>query len=553
MPRRVRAGGLRPRGVVPGQRLGRARPGATRAGARRRRTDGGTASRARRRVSPRATPSGPSSRPSPSLPTCRPTPSPSGATAGQVDKVAAVGIDVALADGATLDGLTLRLKESDASGANVARRQGQGPRLPGHGPLGRGPERQLAGPSRRRLRPGLRRGRPGSRRHLDVRPGRHRPALGRSVRPRPGLRRRPGHRPGGSPSPVQVSWVNFETGSIASRAGCLAPHRRHRRQRAGRPRAGRRRPGRGRPPDLPSRTPLACRALDGGQRLRRIAGLPVRVDGRRALHRRRLGERSHAGVARRTDPERRARPRRSRASRRARRWASGSTSRRPPLCFFPSPSVSPCWSSVTLGPAGRPSPVLRREGGLSRALARRNPGSADAAPDRRTARRVMRHRSAQVAVARGAVLTLALVLAAACGQKAGVGTDTARRAVGGGPGGRRRPGFPGRALRRERRDRRHQRSGGTPLRPPGRPAATAPSAGSAAPGHRIGDFAAATTPARPDREIAAAPPPGPVAAPAVRRRPPPAPPPARAAAAVARPARPPSRADRPRPGPTGPV
>ncbi len=37
----------------------------------------------------------------------------------------------------------------------------------------------------------------------------------------------------------------------------------------------------------------------------------------------------------------------------------------------------------------------------------------------------MRHRSAQVAVARGAALTLALLLAAACGQKAGVGDDAA--------------------------------------------------------------------------------------------------------------------------------
>ncbi|HEV3364732.1 MAG TPA: ABC transporter substrate-binding protein [Acidimicrobiia bacterium] len=35
----------------------------------------------------------------------------------------------------------------------------------------------------------------------------------------------------------------------------------------------------------------------------------------------------------------------------------------------------------------------------------------------------MRHRSAHVAVARGAVIALALLLAAACGQKAGVGTD----------------------------------------------------------------------------------------------------------------------------------
>lgn len=39
--------------------------------------------------------------------------------AGQVDKVAAVGIDLDLADGARVEGLTLRLKESTAGGANV--------------------------------------------------------------------------------------------------------------------------------------------------------------------------------------------------------------------------------------------------------------------------------------------------------------------------------------------------------------------------------------------------------------------------------------------------
>jgi len=43
-----------------------------------------------------------------------------GVTGGQVDKVAAVGLDFALADGAALDTLTLRLKESAAGGANVA-------------------------------------------------------------------------------------------------------------------------------------------------------------------------------------------------------------------------------------------------------------------------------------------------------------------------------------------------------------------------------------------------------------------------------------------------
>jgi hypothetical protein len=43
-----------------------------------------------------------------------------GVTGGQVDKVAAVGVDFALADGAALETLTLRLKESAAGGANVA-------------------------------------------------------------------------------------------------------------------------------------------------------------------------------------------------------------------------------------------------------------------------------------------------------------------------------------------------------------------------------------------------------------------------------------------------
>ncbi|HEV7865116.1 MAG TPA: hypothetical protein VGR20_20640, partial [Acidimicrobiia bacterium] len=33
---------------------------------------------------------------------------------------------------------------------------------------------------------------------------------------------------------------------------------------------------------------------------------------------------------------------------------------------------------MVLGPVGRPSPVFRREGGLSRALARRSPGGSDA-------------------------------------------------------------------------------------------------------------------------------------------------------------------------------
>src|ERR1051325_11075454 len=61
-----------------------------------------------------------------------------GATAGQVDKVAAVGIDVALADGATLDGLVLRLKESDANGANVGADKAKVLACPASGPWGPG-------------------------------------------------------------------------------------------------------------------------------------------------------------------------------------------------------------------------------------------------------------------------------------------------------------------------------------------------------------------------------------------------------------------------------
>ena len=61
-----------------------------------------------------------------------------GATAGQVDKVAGVGIDVVLAEGATLDGLTLRLQESDASGANVGADKAKVLACPATSPWGTG-------------------------------------------------------------------------------------------------------------------------------------------------------------------------------------------------------------------------------------------------------------------------------------------------------------------------------------------------------------------------------------------------------------------------------
>ncbi|HEV7865318.1 MAG TPA: hypothetical protein VGR20_21660, partial [Acidimicrobiia bacterium] len=61
-----------------------------------------------------------------------------GATTGQVDKVAAVGIDLVLADGATLDGLTLRLKEAPGNGANLGAKEAKVTACPATIPWGPG-------------------------------------------------------------------------------------------------------------------------------------------------------------------------------------------------------------------------------------------------------------------------------------------------------------------------------------------------------------------------------------------------------------------------------
>src|SRR5688572_3393849 len=60
--------------------------------------------------------------------------------AGQVDKVAAVGIDVALSDGARVEQLTLRLKEATAGGANVGAEQARVLACPATTPWGPGPK-----------------------------------------------------------------------------------------------------------------------------------------------------------------------------------------------------------------------------------------------------------------------------------------------------------------------------------------------------------------------------------------------------------------------------
>src|SRR5687767_12203648 len=57
---------------------------------------------------------------------------------GQVDKVAAVGIDVALADGARVEQLTLRLKEATGGGANFGAEQARVLACPATTPWGPG-------------------------------------------------------------------------------------------------------------------------------------------------------------------------------------------------------------------------------------------------------------------------------------------------------------------------------------------------------------------------------------------------------------------------------
>jgi hypothetical protein len=61
----------------------------------------------------------------PAPPTAPPDAIVTGVGAGQIDKVAAVGLEVALPDGVALDALTLHLKESPAAGANVNSSQAQ--------------------------------------------------------------------------------------------------------------------------------------------------------------------------------------------------------------------------------------------------------------------------------------------------------------------------------------------------------------------------------------------------------------------------------------------
>jgi hypothetical protein len=303
-----------------------------------------------------------------------------GATAGQVDKVAAVGIDVALADGASLDGLVLRLKESDANGANFGADKAKVLACPATAPWGSGQNAAW----------------------------RDRPVADCSLGSAEGARAADGTwtfdlaaigqlwadpfaplaaygvvlsvDPAASPSSVQVSWLNFETGSVAVELAATPPA-----------------PGAATNGGLIATEPTAAPATTAsGPSLDSAAdsrAFPDTGSGAAGSLTYPSGPAADASTPPASDVSSSGAPPESpaEATLAAAPDQPGPVLRaRPAVGFWehvPAPTALlvpvalglAVFVSVTLGPAGRPSPVFRREGGLSRALARRTPGGADAA------------------------------------------------------------------------------------------------------------------------------------------------------------------------------
>lgn len=303
-----------------------------------------------------------------------------GATAGQVDKVAAVGIDVVLAPGATLDRLVLRLKESDANGANVGADKAKVLACPATSPWGTGQNANW-------------RDRPVADCSLGSAEGARAAdgiwtfdlaAVGRlwadPFAPLPAYGVVLSVDPAASPSSVQVSWLNFETGSVAVELAATPPG-----------------PGAAADGGLIATEPTAAPAatasgpsLDSTAASRALpstgfgaVGTPAYPTGTGAdVETTSAAESSASGATPESPAETtlNAAPDRPAPVLQSRRavgfWERVPT---PTALLVPIALGLALLVSVTLGPAGRPSPVFRREGGLSRALARRNPRSADGA------------------------------------------------------------------------------------------------------------------------------------------------------------------------------
>ena len=304
-----------------------------------------------------------------------------GATAGQPDKIAAVGIDIALADGASLDRLVLRLEESDASGANVGAEAAKVLACPATSPWGPGQnanwqDRPLADCSLGSAEGA--RGEDGTW-TFDL------AAIGRlwadPFAPLPAHGVVLSVDPAGSQSPVQVSWLNLETGKIGVELAATPP-------------AGGTTDGGPYSADPAAVVPAETAFATAPDTSADSRAFPATGAGATGTPDYSIGTGNGADAAMPaasdtsaigTTPE--APPE---ATLNAAPGPSGVLQSRRAVDFWervPAPTALlipvalglALLISVTLGPAGRPSPVFRREGGLSRALARRNPRSADGA------------------------------------------------------------------------------------------------------------------------------------------------------------------------------
>ena len=304
-----------------------------------------------------------------------------GVTAGQVDKVAAVGLDVTLADGARLERLTLRLKESPAGGANVGADKAKVIACPATAPWGSGQNAAW----------------------------RDRPAADCKFGSAEGVRAADGTwtfnlsdigrqwadpftplaangvaltlDPAASPSGAQVSWVSYEAGGIAvdlvaapvgaGPAGGDTPA-------ASAPVTATSAPLPPSPPLEPAAGAEAVRAGSDG-----LSPDPLAYPyGRPASP----AESPAPSDPNQPDP---GPPPPAEVALAAPAASPGQGPQaRPAVDFWesvPAPTALlipvavglAVLVGVTLGPGGRPAPVLRREGGLSRALARRSAAGRD--------------------------------------------------------------------------------------------------------------------------------------------------------------------------------
>ena len=299
-----------------------------------------------------------------------------GTTGGQADKVAAVGIDVALVDGATLEGLTLRLKESPASGANVGSDKAKVVACPATSPWGPGQNAAW----RDRPTADCKLGTAEGVRSADGTWTFDLATLGRLwTDPSAPLAANGvilSVDPATSPS-AQVSWLNFESGGVGVELTATPP---------GAPPTG---SGSAVPEPLAAAAPLPASSSPGGDGAAPTAEYPVARGGIATDLLASPSEQSTTAFTTPTGSDTAASPTPAETALVAAPPPAGpALQARPAVDFWervPAPTALlvpvalglAVLVGVTLGPAGRPSPVFRREGGLSRALARRTAGGSE--------------------------------------------------------------------------------------------------------------------------------------------------------------------------------